>query len=76
MHVLLSWCDECLQRNYFWELDGIGEVGRNRKLDGFVAVITIFIVVGTTHGVPLIAGFCGIVAGRGYINKKSTKNCM
>ena len=31
------------------------KVGRNEKLDGFVAVIVIT-VVGTPHGVPALAG--------------------
>ena len=38
-------------------LDGVGEVVRNVKLDGFVAVIVIVAAVGTSHYVPLISGF-------------------
>ena len=42
------------------ELDLIGEVGCNGKLDGFVADIMIIDVVGRPRGVPMIAGFVGL----------------
>ena len=40
-----------------WELDGVGEVGCNGNLDRFVAFIVIIYVVGTPHGVSLLACF-------------------
>ena len=60
IRVLISWCDECLQGNGLHALGGAREVGRNGKLNGFVAVIIIVSVVRILHGVPLFDNSVGL----------------
>ena len=45
--------------NNLRELDGIRELSCNKNLYRLVSVIVIIAVVGTPHGVPLIACFVG-----------------
>ena len=48
---------------------------RNGKLDGFVAVIVIVAVFGTTYGVPRLAGFVGLQWEEDILIKKYKKIC-
>ena len=41
-------------------MDGVGDVGRNIKLNDFIYVIVIVAVVRTLHGVLLFSGFVGL----------------
>ena len=73
LYFITPYNEEWLQGNYLRELDGVREVGHNVNSDRFVYVIVLIAAIGTPHGVPLLAFFCGVVAGRGCINKKEKK---
>ena len=47
----------------------MGEVGRNGKLDKFVAVIVIITVVRMPHCVPLLTSFVGLQQAEGILIK-------